>query len=285
MINECVTTALAARDATRNGDDSHTSGTGVRRPVQGLTTKEKSDDNQPDQPRIEPNKRQNTGRAYAAGNGDRRPYGGPRPLCSKCRDCKNPLNVNIGANQRVCFECGTQGHFKKDCPKWKNNNNRANITVTKDEDKSKEKRLEDVPVVQEFPEVFLEDLPGIPPTRQVEFQIDLVPGATPTAKGLDLFKDRSEVKVITPVESFEKKDIPRLHSGLDNEDSSKVFKDRQVNGPNNPERFKFDWAKTRSSFYQLLSRSCAVHQTWPLPGEVKIHRIYVIFKEGFGRWC
>ncbi|GKG51843.1 hypothetical protein Tco_0544481, partial [Tanacetum coccineum] len=34
MINECVTAALAARDATRNGDDSRTSGTGVRRPVQ-----------------------------------------------------------------------------------------------------------------------------------------------------------------------------------------------------------------------------------------------------------
>ncbi|GJT09665.1 putative reverse transcriptase domain-containing protein [Tanacetum coccineum] len=53
------------------------------------------------------------------------------------------------------------------------------ITATKDEDKSKEKRLEDVPVIQEFPEFFPEDLPGIPPTRQVEFRIDLVPGATP----------------------------------------------------------------------------------------------------------
>ncbi|GJY94571.1 putative reverse transcriptase domain-containing protein [Tanacetum coccineum] len=58
----------------------------------------------------------------------------------------------------------------------------ANITVTKDEDMSKGKRLEDVPVVQEFPEVFPEDLPGIPPTRQVEFQIDLLPGATPVAR-------------------------------------------------------------------------------------------------------
>ncbi|GJV10538.1 putative reverse transcriptase domain-containing protein [Tanacetum coccineum] len=58
----------------------------------------------------------------------------------------------------------------------------ANITATKDEDKSKGKRLEDVPVVQEFPEVFPEDLPGIPPTRQVEFRIDLVPGATPVAR-------------------------------------------------------------------------------------------------------
>nr|GEY54766.1 hypothetical protein [Tanacetum cinerariifolium] len=46
---------------------------------------------------------------------------------------------------------------------------------------SKEKRLEDVPIVQDFPKVFPEDLPGIPPTRQVEFQIDLVPGAVPVA--------------------------------------------------------------------------------------------------------
>ncbi|GKF76137.1 putative reverse transcriptase domain-containing protein, partial [Tanacetum coccineum] len=37
----------------------------------------------------------------------------------------------------------------------------------------------DVPIVQEFPEVFSEDLPGLPPARQVEFQIDLVPGAAP----------------------------------------------------------------------------------------------------------
>ncbi|GJV24591.1 putative reverse transcriptase domain-containing protein [Tanacetum coccineum] len=44
------------------------------------------------------------------------------------------------------------------------------------------KRLEDVPIVQDFPEVFPEDLPGLPPTRQVEFRIDLVPGAAPVAR-------------------------------------------------------------------------------------------------------
>ncbi|GJS52309.1 putative reverse transcriptase domain-containing protein [Tanacetum coccineum] len=48
------------------------------------------------------------------------------------------------------------------------------------EKKSDEKRLEDIPVVREFPEVFPEDLPGLPPIRQVEFQIDLIPGAAPT---------------------------------------------------------------------------------------------------------
>ncbi|GJY46453.1 putative reverse transcriptase domain-containing protein [Tanacetum coccineum] len=50
------------------------------------------------------------------------------------------------------------------------------------EKKSDEKRLEDIPVVREFPEVFLEDLPGLPPVRQVEFQIDLIPGAAPIAR-------------------------------------------------------------------------------------------------------
>ncbi|GJX99001.1 reverse transcriptase domain-containing protein [Tanacetum coccineum] len=50
------------------------------------------------------------------------------------------------------------------------------------EKKSDEKRLEDIPVVREFPEVFPEDLPGLPPVRQVEFQIDLIPGTAPVAR-------------------------------------------------------------------------------------------------------
>ncbi|GJT51736.1 putative reverse transcriptase domain-containing protein [Tanacetum coccineum] len=50
------------------------------------------------------------------------------------------------------------------------------------EKKSDEKRLEDIPVVREFLEVFLEDLPGLPPVRQVEFQIDLILGAVPVTR-------------------------------------------------------------------------------------------------------
>ncbi|GKD20703.1 putative reverse transcriptase domain-containing protein, partial [Tanacetum coccineum] len=56
------------------------------------------------------------------------------------------------------------------------------ITSKKNEDKSEEKRLEDVSIVREFPEVFPEDLPRLPHARQVEFQIDLVPGAAPVAQ-------------------------------------------------------------------------------------------------------
>ncbi|GJS33225.1 hypothetical protein Tco_0531607 [Tanacetum coccineum] len=58
----------------------------------------------------------------------------------------------------------------------------AHVNVKEIEDKLEKKRLEDVPIVQDFPEVFPEDLPGLPPTRQVEFQIDLVPGAAPVAR-------------------------------------------------------------------------------------------------------
>nr|GEZ72561.1 retrotransposon protein, putative, Ty3-gypsy subclass [Tanacetum cinerariifolium] len=58
----------------------------------------------------------------------------------------------------------------------------AHITTKEIEDKSKKKRLEDVPIVQNFPEVFPEELSGLPLTQPVEFQIDLVPGAAPVAR-------------------------------------------------------------------------------------------------------
>ncbi|GJS39183.1 putative reverse transcriptase domain-containing protein [Tanacetum coccineum] len=58
----------------------------------------------------------------------------------------------------------------------------AHVTTKETEDKSEKKRLEDVPIIQNFPEVFPEDLPGLPPTRQVEFQIDLIPSAAPIAR-------------------------------------------------------------------------------------------------------
>ncbi|GJV16078.1 putative reverse transcriptase domain-containing protein [Tanacetum coccineum] len=58
----------------------------------------------------------------------------------------------------------------------------AHISAKKEEDKSEGKQLKDVPIVRDFPEVFPEDLPGLPPTRLVEFQIDLIPRAAPVAR-------------------------------------------------------------------------------------------------------
>ncbi|GJT62432.1 putative reverse transcriptase domain-containing protein [Tanacetum coccineum] len=69
--------------------------------------------------------------------------------------------------------CGEKKYIEKGCELFL-------AQVTKQE--SKEKRLEYVPVIRDFPEVFPEELPGLPPPRQVEFRIDLIPGAAPVAR-------------------------------------------------------------------------------------------------------
>ncbi|GJR93427.1 putative reverse transcriptase domain-containing protein [Tanacetum coccineum] len=71
----------------------------------------------------------------------------------------------------------TQEYMLKGCPIFL-----AHVTTKGTEDKSKEKRLKDVPIVRDFPDVFPEDLSGLPLTRQVQFQIDLIPGAAPVAR-------------------------------------------------------------------------------------------------------
>ena len=43
-------------------------------------------------------------------------------------------------------------------------------------------RLEDIPVVREFPDVFPDDLPGLPPDREIDFQIELAPGTEPISR-------------------------------------------------------------------------------------------------------
>ncbi|GJX05628.1 reverse transcriptase [Tanacetum coccineum] len=100
----------------------------------------------------QPNKRQNTGRAYIAGHGEKKYYDGSKLLCSKCnyyhdgpcapkchkcnrvgylaRNCRSSINANTANNYRgtgasqkaTCYECGNQGHYKNDCPELKNQN-------------------------------------------------------------------------------------------------------------------------------------------------------------------
>ena len=40
-------------------------------------------------------------------------------------------------------------------------------------------RLEDIPIAKEFPDVFLDNISGLPPDREVEFTIYLIPGTEP----------------------------------------------------------------------------------------------------------
>nr|GFB26143.1 putative reverse transcriptase domain-containing protein [Tanacetum cinerariifolium] len=160
------------------------------------------------QSRQQPPKRQDVARAYTAGSGNRQQYAGSRPLCPKCnfnhdgpciprcykcnkighlaRDYRSPTNANVAKNQRgneagqkvTCYECEAQGHFKRNYPKLKT----TTTTTVEAEGKSEKKQLKNVPIVRDFLEVFPEDLRGLPPTRQVVFQIDLIPGAAPVAR-------------------------------------------------------------------------------------------------------
>ncbi|GKE97368.1 putative reverse transcriptase domain-containing protein [Tanacetum coccineum] len=82
-----------------------------------------------------------------------------------------------GSKMSIISCMRTQKYIQKGCQVYL-----AQVTSKKAEDKSEEKRLEDVPIIQEFSKVFPDDLPGLPPARQVKFQINLVPGAAPVAQ-------------------------------------------------------------------------------------------------------
>ncbi|GKA17187.1 putative reverse transcriptase domain-containing protein [Tanacetum coccineum] len=74
------------------------------------------------------NKRQNTGRAYTARTGENKPYGGSKPLCAKCKyHHDGPCAPKCHKYNKVGhFARDSQWHFKRECPKLKNNNNRGN---------------------------------------------------------------------------------------------------------------------------------------------------------------
>ncbi|GJR38980.1 putative reverse transcriptase domain-containing protein [Tanacetum coccineum] len=99
----------------------------------------------------QPFKRQNVAKVYNMGSGEKKPYGGSLPKCTKCHfyhnspcthkchkcnkvehfacDCRGSGSTNVANGQKDnravpkgngCFECGAPRHFKRDCPKLKN---------------------------------------------------------------------------------------------------------------------------------------------------------------------
>nr|GEV29437.1 putative reverse transcriptase domain-containing protein [Tanacetum cinerariifolium] len=103
-----------------------------------------------------------------------------------------------------------------------------------------EERLEDVPVIRDFPEVFLDDLPGLPPPRQIEFRIDLIPGVAPVTR---------------PTES-----VQFLGHVIDSEgvyvDSAKIATIKNWATPTTPteKNKKFEWETEAEEEFQMLKQ-------------------------------
>ncbi|GJS51089.1 putative reverse transcriptase domain-containing protein [Tanacetum coccineum] len=94
------------------------------------------------------------------------------------------------------------------------------------EKKSDEKRLEDIPVVREFPEVFPEDLPGLPPIRQVEFQIDLIPRGAPVLfvkKKDESFRMCIDYQELNKLTEKNRYPLPRIDDLFDQLQGSSVY--------------------------------------------------------------
>ncbi|KAI3815522.1 hypothetical protein L1987_15193 [Smallanthus sonchifolius] len=75
------------------------------------------------------------------------------------------------------------------------------------DDRMKMNELKNVPVVCNFPKVFHEDLPGLPPDREIEFQIDLLPGAEPVAKAPYRLASSEMKELMSQLEELTKKDL------------------------------------------------------------------------------
>ncbi|GJY72510.1 putative reverse transcriptase domain-containing protein [Tanacetum coccineum] len=162
----------------------------------------------------QPFKRQNVAKVYNLGSGEKKPYGGSLSKCTKCHfhhygpctqnaatkkenrvSSQGECCLNVGAHKKFSerlskieeygrgnWECTrqlAQEYVAKGCQIFL-----AQISAKKEDDKSEGKQLKDILIVQDFLEVFPEDLLDLPPARPVEFQIDLIPGAAPVAPAL-----------------------------------------------------------------------------------------------------
>ncbi|GJS84732.1 putative reverse transcriptase domain-containing protein [Tanacetum coccineum] len=189
----------------------------------------------------QPFKRNNVAWAYTARPRDKKPYRGTKPL----------------SRAYVVGSAGTN-------PKTQMS---LRVTMKEAEDKSKEKQLEEVPIVQDFPEVFPEDLPGIPPTRQVEFQIDLIPGVAPVARAPYRLAP-SEMKEFAPQvnhwSAMLKKDSCYYRRFI--EGFSKIAKPMTKL---TQKKIKFEWSDKAEAAFQLIKQKLCSAPILALPRKMK----------------
>ncbi|GJS89639.1 putative reverse transcriptase domain-containing protein [Tanacetum coccineum] len=152
------------------------------------------------------NRRPENVRAYVAAPAGGKIYAENLPKCNrcnlhhhgpcpqKCQRCQRlghmekdvrvrlqVLQVMLPYRMLTCFGCGVKGHFKEKCMKSREQLNDGahgeSLRLMK-----REKKLDDIRVVRDFPEVFPDDLSGLPLVREIEFRIDLIPGASPVVR-------------------------------------------------------------------------------------------------------
>ncbi|GJX26989.1 putative reverse transcriptase domain-containing protein [Tanacetum coccineum] len=140
------------------------------------------------------NRRQKTFRAYASTPTKNNRYIRNRPLCKKCtlhhigpctvkcNTCnkvghliKNYRNKGPATGSNLlpvivtCHACGEKGHYANQCRKTANNNAQGRAYMLRDRNAHQDPNI-------------VTDLPCLPPVRQVEFHVDLIPGAAPVAR-------------------------------------------------------------------------------------------------------
>ncbi|GJU56863.1 putative reverse transcriptase domain-containing protein [Tanacetum coccineum] len=159
----------------------------------------------------------------------------------------------------------TQKYIQKGCQVYL-----AQVTSKKTEDQSKEKRLEDVPIVREFPEVFPEDLPGLPPARQVEFQIDLVPGVALVARAPYRLAPAELQELSTQLQELGMSISTRIPKPNRNRTDSRYtvrYQDYKIRPMTKltQKSVKFDWGEKEEAVFQLLKQKLCSAPILALP--------------------
>nr|GEV07999.1 reverse transcriptase domain-containing protein [Tanacetum cinerariifolium] len=185
MIKESVDTAIAVEWArhVNAGNDARGSGPVREREkvdayIRGLSENIKGEvtSSRPTNLNETNNQKQGSARAMTAALTKGNVSFGSLPVCERC------FTRHVGPCMIKCHKCGKVGH--KSSMDWLVKRDAIIVCGEKaylTEKKPKEKQLEDVLVIRDFPEVFTDDMPRLPSSRQIKFRIDLVSRAVPVA--------------------------------------------------------------------------------------------------------
>ncbi|GJW76808.1 hypothetical protein Tco_0138490 [Tanacetum coccineum] len=117
--------------------------------------------------------------------------------------------------------------------------------IKEEKTKIPERRIKDVPVVRYFLEVFPEDLLGLPPTRQVEFHIELIPGAAPVTRAPYRLVPAEMKELAEQLKELSDKAKPMTELTQKNQ--------------------KFDWGEEQEEAFQLLKQKLCAAPILSLP--------------------